>query len=97
MIKKCLAAGAALALTAFAAPAVANTTVVSCGTYAISLTDEVAIKGQAQAGSVAAFEKVVCERSSGAADIEGGPTVIPVFIQELGIATRVVIFPMNQN
>lgn len=61
------------------------------------MTDEVAIKGQAQAGSLAGFEKAVCDRSSDAADLEGEPKIIPVFIESLGIATRVVVFPIGDN
>ena len=94
---KYLAAIGTAATIAMVAPASANTTIVGCPGYAISMSDDVAIQGQVQAGSVAAFEKIVCERSSDAADLEGGAKVIPVFIAELGIATRVVVFPQDEN
>lgn len=87
---------AAAAVLALAAPASANTTMVSCTDYIISMTDEVAIQGQALAGSLAAFERVVCERSSAQADVEV-PTTIPVFIEELGITTRIGIFPTSDD
>lgn len=84
---------AATALAMVAAPAFANTTSVSCPGYVISMSDTVAIQGEAQAGGTAAFHRVVCERSSEAANQEDGTVqTYPVFIEALGISTRVVVF-----
>ena len=71
----------------------ANTTMVNCDGYVVSMSDEIAIQGQAKAGTVAGFEKAVCDRSSDLAQGAGeGATIIPVFVEELGVATRAVIF-----
>ncbi|WP_179380908.1 hypothetical protein [Jannaschia marina] len=94
MTLKISAAAAALAMIT-GAPAFANTTQVSCpdGGYVIAMSAAVAIQGKAQAGGTRGFERVVCERSADAANLESGSTtVVPVFIEELGVATRVVIF-----
>lgn len=82
----------AAALTAVTAPAFANVTLVNCPGYVVSLSDEAAIRGQALSGSYTAFERVVCERSAASADVEQ-PIVFPVFIEELGITSRIGIFP----
>lgn len=79
------------------APAMANTYMVSCPGYVISLSEDVAIEGQARLGTVAGFEQAVCARSEGAADGLSGPTVTPVFIEELQLATRITVFPMNAD
>ena len=86
-----------VAALAMAAPVLASTTMVSCPGYVISLSDDVAIQGQGRAGSVAAFEKIVCEHSSDAKNLEGYPKIIPVFIEQLGVSFRVAIFPMSNN
>ena len=85
---------AAAAFAALTAPAFANTTSVACPGYVIAMSDEVAIRGEALAGSYSAFERVVCERSTDAADLDT-ITARPVFIEELGVTTRVVIFPID--
>lgn len=81
---------AALAATA----AAANTTSVNCDGYVIAISDNVAAQGEAMAGSLRAFRSQVCERSAGiAANVEKGTVdTIPVFVEELGVRTRVVIF-----
>lgn len=76
----------------FAAPAFANTTSVTCQGYVIAMQDEIAIQAQVQIGSQSGFEKIVCDRSAALADDVEGVETIPVFIEELGVATRVVIF-----
>ena len=81
------------ALPALAAPAAfANTTSVTCEGYVIALQDEVAIQAQVQIGSQSAFENLVCERSADMASSIDDVQTIPVFIEELNVATRVVIF-----
>ncbi|MEM9474241.1 MAG: hypothetical protein AAGA71_03045 [Pseudomonadota bacterium] len=95
MIYKVLAAGAVAAMVT-AAPAMANTTMVSCPGYVVAMTDDVAIQGQVLAGSVGAFERVVCERSSNN-EVSGAPESFPVFIEELGVTTRIVIFPIDED
>ena len=91
-----LAASAGLFL-AFAAPAFATSNLVNCLNYVIGLSDEVAIEGQARAGSVSAFEQRVCESSSERASDITEVTLYPVFIEELGMATRVIVIPTMTN
>jgi len=81
----------------FASPALATANLVGCTGYAIGLSDEVLIKGQALAGSVAAFEKRVCDSSAENAAKISRPTVYPVFIEELGISTRVIVMPVGDD
>ena len=90
--------GATAALVS-AAPAMANTSAVSCPGYTIALSDELVIEGQARTGSVAAFEKIVCERSRDrAANVNQGEIkVIPIFVESLGMATRVLIMKHKKN
>ena len=85
--------GATAALVS-AAPAMATTTNIKCIGYTIALSDDLVIEGQVMTGSPAAFEKIVCERSRDyAADVENATiTVIPIFVESLGMSTRVVIF-----
>jgi len=84
-------------LPALAAPALANTTSVSCPGYVIALEDAVAIQAQVQNGSQAAFESIVCERSAAMASGTEQVETVPVFIEELGVATRVVIFSTDSE
>ena len=92
-IKTSLLAAALMAVTA---PAFANVTMVTCIGYVVSMSDEAAIRGQALAGSVAGFERVVCERSAAMSDVDEA-TVTPVFIEELGITSRIGIFPIDDE
>jgi hypothetical protein len=46
---------------------------------------------------VAAFEQRVCESSAAQAGGIGEVTVYPVFIEELNMATRVIVFPQTMN
>lgn len=80
-----------------AAPAFATSNLISCQGYIIGLSDDVLIEGQARAGSVAAFEQRVCESSAGPAGELDEITVYPVFIEELNMATRVIVFPRTMN
>ncbi|MEM0937230.1 MAG: hypothetical protein AAF646_00395 [Pseudomonadota bacterium] len=91
-----LLAAAALALTV-SLPAQANTTMVACTGYVVSMSDDIAIRGQVMAGSLAAFEKTVCEHSEAEADFDGSPRTIPVFIEALNVSTRVTIFPVSDD
>lgn len=95
-MKRALFAAVA-ALPVLAAPAFANTTSVTCRGYVIALQDAVAIQAQVQIGSQSAFESIVCDRSAAlAADVKTVAT-IPVYIEELNVATRVVIFKANDD
>ena len=85
------------ALMAVAAPAFANVTMVSCPGYVVSMADDIAIRGISLAGSQIAFEELVCERSSADADGLDAPLISPVFIEELGITTRISLFPMDDD
>ncbi|MEM1272962.1 MAG: hypothetical protein AAGF88_04045 [Pseudomonadota bacterium] len=90
--------GGALAAAAFATPGYANSTLISCIDYVISITDELAIQGQSAAGSQTAFEQLVCDRSAELDPTQYDvPTVVPVFVEEIGMATRVVIFPTSDD
>lgn len=89
---------AAFASTAmFSVPAIADTTTVSCTDYIVAVADEVAIQGEAMAGSLAGFEQEVCARSAEMADGATEPTTHPVFIEEMGISARVVIIPLGDD
>lgn len=88
---------AALALFASMGSAMANTTSVSCPGYVIAIADDVAIEGEIMAGTRTAFETEVCSRSAGIAEDVEGFKVIPVFIEEMGITTRVVVFGGDKN
>jgi hypothetical protein len=94
MKNKMLAASAGLVLMC-AAPAFATSNLVNCEGYLIGLSDDVLIEGQARAGSVAAFEQRVCESSATQAGDISDITVYPVFIEELDMATRVIVFPKS--
>ncbi len=85
--------GATAALIS-AAPAMASTTHFKCLGYTVALSDDLVIQGEVLAGSAAAFKKAVCERADAlAAEVENDSvTTIPVFIDSLNMATRVVIF-----
>lgn len=96
MTKYTLLASAGLFLMC-AAPAFATSNLINCQEYIIGLSDEVLIEGQARAGSVAAFEQRVCESSAGPAGELDEITVYPVFIEELNMATRVIVFPRTMN
>ena len=95
-MKRTFAAAVAV-LPAISAPALANTTAVSCPGYVIALQDAIAIQAQVQTGSQTAFERIVCERSADLADDLDRTSVIPVFIEELGVASRVGIFPTDDE
>ncbi|MEL6522808.1 MAG: hypothetical protein AAFQ66_17700 [Pseudomonadota bacterium] len=81
---------AALATTA----AMADTTSVNCTGYVVAISDSVAVQGEAMAGTQREFEDMVCSRSAElAGGVEDGTiATIPVFVEELGVSTRVVIF-----
>ncbi|MEM8572638.1 MAG: hypothetical protein AAGG56_17285 [Pseudomonadota bacterium] len=95
MLMRVLAA-ATLAFTV-SLPAQANTVMVACIGYVVSMSEDIAIQGQVMAGSLAAFEKTVCEHSEAEADFDGSPRVIPVFIEALDVSTRVTIFPGSDD
>ena len=90
---------AAVASVISVGAASANTNSVVCPNYVIVMTDDVVIRGTALAGSTLAFERVVCERSASAAEdiFESEVVTIPVFIEELGIASRVTIFGTEEE
>jgi hypothetical protein len=95
-MKRALTAAIA-ALPVLAAPAFANTTTVACPGYVIALQDAVAIQAQVQIGSQSAFESIVCDRSASLASNVEQVETIPVFIEELNVATRVVIFSTDSE
>ncbi len=78
-----------------AAPVFATSNLVTCEGYLIGLADDVLIEGQARAGSVAAFEERVCDSYAERAGEINEATVYPVFIEELGMSTRVIVFPQQ--
>lgn len=86
---------AALFATAF--PALADMTMVSCPGYVVSMSDEIAIQAEALAGSTREFERIVCERSTAAEDMSGDPQIVPVYIEELDVTTRMAIFPIGDD
>lgn len=92
-----LLAAAGCAATTIAAAAWADTTMVNCHGYVIGLSDKIAIEAQVRAGTMREFEQLVCDRSAEAAKLTGGAQVIPVFVEELGVSTRVVIFPNRDD
>lgn len=97
MLKKSLLAGAGIALMS-ASPLMASTTLVGCEGYLIGITDELVIEGQARAGSEAAFEKLVCDRSAELDPTQyDKATVVPVFVEELNMSTRVILFPEDND
>ncbi len=97
MLKKSLLAGAGVALLS-SSPLLASTTLVGCQGYLIGITDELVIEGQARAGSQAAFEKLVCDRSAELDPTQyDSATVVPVFVEELNMSTRVILFPEDDD
>ncbi|MEL6169780.1 MAG: hypothetical protein AAFR35_13905 [Pseudomonadota bacterium] len=89
--KKLLALAIAAGIPATSA--LADTSMINCPGYIIAISDDLAIEGQARAGNLAAFERLVCERSSNLSANTDSATTIPVYVEELGITTRVIIFP----
>lgn len=89
---------AILAVTLLPTASLANTTMVGCPGHVIALSDEAAIEAQSRIGSEAAFERTVCERSKDLNPSQySNPTRVPIFIEDLNVSTRVVIFPTNDD
>lgn len=86
-----------LALVCLGSQAMADMTTVACRGYIIGLTDEVAIQGEIATGTRTAFEREVCARSSELAEGINNTTTRPVFIEEMGITTRVLIIPTTDD
>lgn len=92
-----LAVVTGLAFACLASQATANMTTVACPGYLVGLTDEVAIQGEIASGTRTAFEAEVCSRSSGLAEGIENAASRPVFIEEFGISTRVLIIPTSDD
>jgi hypothetical protein len=95
-MKPVLAAALAV-LSAAAVPALANTSAVSCDGYVVAIQDSIAIEAQSRAGSMPAYESLVCERSAALAEGVTDLAQVPVFIEELGVSTRILIVKPNSD
>lgn len=87
-----LAAAGLAALVA--APALANTTAVSCRGYVVAIEDSIAVQGQVLAGSDTAFRNAVCELTAMHSNLET-PAQVPVYSPGLNLTTRVMIIPVG--
>ncbi|MEL6571314.1 MAG: hypothetical protein AAFQ64_06640 [Pseudomonadota bacterium] len=75
-------------------------TSIQCVGYTIVLPEQLAIAAEVRAGSTRAMESTVCDRSSSTAEElyeEDNPHRIAVDIEELGLATYVLIFSRNDD
>lgn len=73
---------------------------IKCTGYTIVLPDQLALAAEVRAGSTRAMQSAVCDRSSAvAAELyeEDNPHRIAVDIEELGLATYVLIFSRNED
>jgi len=92
-----IAALAAVVLAGSLNAAFADTTLVACPGYAVAISEDVAIQGEIMAGTRTAFEQEVCSRSEESADGLKGTKSFPVFIEEMDITTRVIIFGEQED
>ncbi|MFG5380070.1 hypothetical protein [Yoonia sp. R2-816] len=70
-------------------------TSIKCTEYVIVLPEELAIAAEIRAGSTREMNRIVCDRSSSATEDlyqEDNPHRIAVNVEELGMATYVIIF-----
>lgn len=85
------------ALVCLASQAMADMTTIGCRGYIVGITDDVAIQGEIATGTRTAFESEVCSRSAELAEGINTTTTRPVFIEEMGITTRVLIIPTSDD
>jgi hypothetical protein len=95
-MKTLVSAMTAAAIVATAAPALANTTSVSCGTYVVAISDDIAVQGQVLAGSNTAFREAVCNLTAQHSSLTD-PAQVPVYSPGLNLTTRVMIIPVNRD
>lgn len=92
-------AAATLLASGFATSSLALTT-VRCTGYHIVLPQELAIAAEIRAGSERAMNSIVCDKSAAAAtDLyeEDNPHRIAVNVEELGMATYVIVFALDNE
>lgn len=92
-------ATAALLVTGMATASHALST-VKCNKYVIVLAEDLAIAAEIRAGSVREMNRIVCEQSASAAtDLyeEDNPHRIAVNVPELGVASYVIVFALDNE